>query len=316
MDPAKKENKESRAEVKSQKPKTWIAAIIIGSIFLLSILLLPLFFALSPSKLSTGNVAVIEIRGVITEDGSSTLGDYTASAGEIISYIEDADSDPSIKAIVIDINTPGGSAVASDEIAQAIKRAEKPTVAFIHEMGTSGGYWIASATDTIIANRMSITGSIGVIASYLEFSGLMEEYGITYQRMVAGKYKDVGTPFKQSTSEEQQLLQSKLDKIHEFFIQEIADNRELSKAEVKRLATGEIFLGEEALKLCLVDKLGDKQALESHLNEIGIKNVEYTYYQREPTLFELISGVTAEHFFFMGKGIGSAMTEQNQGIMT
>src|SRR3989344_3464896 len=121
---------EQKTERKKSK-SVWNIAIIIGALFFLSILLLPLLFALSPSKLSTGNVAVIEIRGVITEDGSSGLGEYTASAGEIISYIEDADQDPLVEAIVIDINTPGGSAVASDEIAQAIKRTEKPTVAFI-----------------------------------------------------------------------------------------------------------------------------------------------------------------------------------------
>ena len=83
-----------------------------------------------------------------------------------------------IKAIVLEINSPGGSAVASDEIASAVKKSNKPTVAVIREAGASGGYWIASSTDHIIANRMSITGSIGVISSYLEFSGLIEKYWV------------------------------------------------------------------------------------------------------------------------------------------
>ncbi|HLD34206.1 MAG TPA: signal peptide peptidase SppA [Candidatus Nanoarchaeia archaeon] len=305
--------KETKVQ-KSSLSAGWIVFIVIA-VFMFMIL--PLLLVFTPEEQS-GNVALIEVRGVITEDGGSSFGESSASAADIVSFIRDADEDSSIQAIVIDINTPGGSAVASDEIAQELKRSSKPTVAYIHEMGTSGGYWIASATDTIIANRMSITGSIGVIASYLEFSGLMDDYGVTYQRMVAGKYKDMGTPFKTPTQEEKNLLQSKLDQIHSFFIQEIAENRKLSTDQVTRLATGEIFLGNEALHLGLVDKLGGAEVLEQHLKEITHEDtIEFVYYAPEPSIFDALLGVTAEQFFFMGRGIGSALTEQNRlGLMT
>ena len=120
-----------------------------------------------------GNVALIRIRGPIMVDKSSDfISQSHASSENIIRLIDEADENPSIKAFIFDINSPGGSAVASDEIASRIKKLDKPTIALIREIGASGGYWIASSADVIVANKMSITGSIGVISSYLEFSGL------------------------------------------------------------------------------------------------------------------------------------------------
>ncbi|HLC74435.1 MAG TPA: signal peptide peptidase SppA [Candidatus Nanoarchaeia archaeon] len=293
----------------------WLLPVIGGILLLLCIIAIPFIVILIPDNIESGNVAVIEIRGIIMEDGVSFSGDITA-ASEIVAYINDANEDPLIRAIVLDINSPGGSAVASDEIASALKQSSKPTVALIHEIGTSGAYWVASAADTIIANRMSITGSIGVIASYLEFSKLMDDYGITYQRLVAGKYKDVGTPFKKLSTDEQQLLQSKLDKIHDAFITEIAENRDLTKAQVRAVATGEFFLGDEAQKYGLVDMLGSSTELELHLKEVlGIEEIEYAHYQREPTLFDVLSQVASEFSFSVGKGIGSSLTEQKPLIV-
>ncbi|MBI4983237.1 S49 family peptidase [Candidatus Woesearchaeota archaeon] len=169
-----------------------IILTIIAAVFILLVLFPLILTIFDPSKY--GNVALIKIEGVITSDGSSYLGSATVSSPEIINFIQEADQDPKIKAILLEINSPGGSPVASDEIGTAVKRAKKPTIAVIREVGASGGYWIASAADHIIANRMSITGSIGVYSSYLEFSGLMEKYGIGYERLVAGEHKDTGFP--------------------------------------------------------------------------------------------------------------------------
>ena len=147
------------------------------------------------SNFDYGNVALIPIEGIITGSGGSYLGSSTISSKSIVEFIEEADKSDNIDAIVLEINSPGGSAVASDEIAEAVKNAKKPVVSFIREVGASGGYWVASASDYIIANRMSITGSIGVISSYLEFSGLMEKYGVGYERLVAGENKDLLSPY-------------------------------------------------------------------------------------------------------------------------
>src|SRR3972149_2081793 len=157
-----------------------------------------------------GNVAVIPIEGVIMGSDSSGLFEETVTSKDTIKLIEKAEKNPSIKAVLFEINSPGGSAVASEEIANAIRKINKTKAALIREVGASGGYWIASSTDYVVANRVSITGSIGVIASYLEFPGLLGEYNVTYRRLVAGKYKDIGSPFKEMTDEEQKLFQEDL----------------------------------------------------------------------------------------------------------
>ena len=294
-----------------KRSNIWVIVLVVVLILFFAMIFVPFMFLLAPTDFKQGNVALIEVRGVITEDGDYSFGQEAAASSDIVQFIRDADEDPLIKAIVVDINSPGGSAVASDEIAHALKSTEKPTVALIHEMGTSGAYWIASAADTIIANRMSITGSIGVIASYLEFSQLMDDYGVSYQRFVGGNYKDIGTPFKSPTDAERKLFQSKIDRIHEFFIDEIAKNRKLSESQVRQLATGEFFLGSEAKDRGLVDILGNQQTLEEHLKQtLGIDEIEFALYAYEPTFFEALAGLANEQFFFMGKGIGKSFVEQ------
>ena len=289
-----------------------VLGIIIGFFFLF----IPLLFALfGGQRIAVGNVALIPISGVITTDGSSYLGQGTVSSQDIVQYIEEANDNNQIKVILLEINSPGGSAVASDEIASAVKASQKPVVALIREVGASGGYWVASSTKHIIANRMSITGSIGVISSYLEFSGLMEKYGVGYEQLTAGKYKDMGTPFKKMSEEERVLFQKKLSRIHEFFIKEIAQNRDLSLSEVRGLATGEFYLGIEAQELGLVDELGDKTTAEKYMkNTYDLKEVSYVLYERQLGLFELFSGVIADQFFRMGEGIGSIFVRSG-GVM-
>ena len=159
----------------------------------------------------SGNVAVIAIKGpIMAENSGGMFGSGAATSTDIVNYIEEAEKDPGVKAVLFEINSPGGTAVASDEIAQAIhllkEKTNKTTVAWIREVGASGGYWIASASEYIVANRMSITGSIGVISSYLDFSGLMDRYDVNYQRLVSGEHKDMGTPFKPLSKEEEIIL--------------------------------------------------------------------------------------------------------------
>src|SRR3989338_8744063 len=290
---------------------------------LLTILTLAfILFILLPISLSIfdgskiGNVALIPIEGVITGDGGSYLRQSTTSSKTIVEFIEDAEKDAQIQAIVLEINSPGGSAVASDEIATAIKKSTKPTVALIREAGASGGYWIASATNHIIANRMSITGSIGVISSYLEFSGLMEKYGVGYEQLTAGKYKDMGVPYRKLQDEEKSIFQSKLNTIHRFFKEEIAENRKLSEEAVEQLATGEFFLGVEAFSLGLVDELGDKTAVEEYLKTVhGLESVDYVEYRREVGFFELFTGVFSGFSFSMGEGFASLLLRSPNGIL-
>jgi len=186
---------------KEVKRSWWKWVLIPLSVFLFVFVVLPLTFSLIffDGEQLTGNVALIPISGVImTEESGSYFSSEIASSSEIVKSLHEAEESSQIKAIVLEINSPGGSAVASDEIGSAVKKAKlkKPVVAVIRDAGASGGYWVASAADYIVANRMSITGSIGVLSSYLEFSGLMEQYGVTYEKLTAGKYKDMGNPFE------------------------------------------------------------------------------------------------------------------------
>jgi len=257
-----------------------------------------------------GNVAVIKITGPIMVQGDDFLFEEVASSDDISKLVRKAVKNEKVKAIVFEINSPGGSAVASDEIAAEIKNSNKTTVAWIREIGTSGAYWIASSTDHIIANRMSITGSIGVIASYLGFSGFIEDHNVTYERLVSGKFKDLGIPFKDLTAEERALFEKNLNSIHGYFVDEVAKNRKLPKKEVENLATGQFYLGAEALNLGLVDELGSRDEVKRYLEKNLDIEVKFVEYKTHRGLLSSLSDVIGKNSFFIGKGLGSAFFSQ------
>ena len=193
---------------------------------------------------------------------------------------------------MLSINSPGGSAVASEEVARAVREASKPTVALIRDSGASGAYWIASASDWIVASPMSLTGSVGVVASQLEFAGLLQRYNVTYRKLTAGELKDIGTPYREMTAEEQQLLQEKLDRIHAYFLREVGANRKLDEEQLEELRSGIFFLGEEALERGLVDELGGKQEVEAHLKStLGVERIRFVEFRRQRGLFEGLGSV-------------------------
>jgi len=252
--------------------------------------------ALAPTASSAAggvNVAVIPISGVITLSGSNELfSPQTASATDIVRYIEEADKARGIEIILLEINSPGGSAVASEEIVRAVKRADKPVVAWVRESGASGAYWIASQSDYVIANQMSITGSVGVIASYLEFSEFLARYNITYQQLTAGENKDVGSPFVRLSEDQKEMLQGQLNRIHEYFVADVAQGRNLTEEQIETVRTGMFFLGVEAYDLGLVDELGGKYEVEQHLHARLGKEPRYRRYERQRGFFEQLAGVT------------------------
>lgn len=292
----------------------------LGKLVIIMILLFLISYVMSwflpDDMITAGNIAKISINGVIVTQGEgSFFGESVASSTEIVKQIRKADSNPLIKGIIIEINSGGGSAVASSEITKAIKDINKTKVALIREIGASGAYWVASATDHIIANEFSITGSIGVTSSYLEFSRLFEKYGITYQRLVSGEYKDIGTPYKQMGDDERKILQEKIDKIHDSFVAKVAENRNMELEKTKRLATGEFYLGQEALELGLIDAIGDEETAKEYMrNKLNLTTISISEYRKKPTFFDMIAGVLNENFYFMGKGQTSFMDAKEEGI--
>ncbi len=261
-----------------------------------------------------GNVALISIDGIIAGSSDDYLFESVSASEDIVELIEKADKNQKIKAIILEINSPGGSPVASEEIAKAVLKTNKTTVALIREIGTSGAYWVASASEHVVASKSSITGSIGVIASYLEFPELLERYNVTYRRLVAGKYKDIGSPYKEMTSEEQAIFQQMLDELRDYFISEVAKNRQMSKKEVDKIANGLFYLGSQAKELGLVDELGGKDEAIRYIEaREGIK-AEVVEYEKEKGLLEVLSEVLNEKSFFVGRGIGSSLLQKSSSI--
>ncbi|MEA3514035.1 MAG: signal peptide peptidase SppA [Nanoarchaeota archaeon] len=261
----------------------------------------------------SGNIAMIPIKGIIISDpASGFISSAAASSTEIVKMIEKADKDTAIKGIIFEIDSPGGMVVPTDEIALAIKRSNKTTAAWIRSAGASGAYWIAASTDRIFVHRMSATGSIGVIGSYLQFSGLLEKYNVTYERLVSGKYKDMGSPYKDMTSDEREIFQNLIDKMRHFFIEEIAENRNLSYDYVENLATGQIYLGYEAKELGLIDEIGGKEEVKEYLKkELNLTKIDIAQYKKEKTLIDILSSVFNDNSFHIGRGIGSSIAAKS-----
>ncbi len=221
----------------------WGLFIGLGLLFLVN-----LFFP--DLDLSTEDrIALIRVEGVIM--------DAQATVGELKRFGDN----PSIKAIVLRIDSPGGGVVPSQEIHDAVQRVrQKSNKAVIASMGTvaaSGGYYIAAATDRIIANPGTLTGSIGVIMETANVEGLLKKIGVEGVVVKSGKFKDVGSPLRKMTDEEHALLQSVMDDVHKQFIEAVAAGRALEPTEVQALADGRIFTGRQAKDAKLVDELGD-----------------------------------------------------------
>ncbi len=316
------QQKRTEQEIQVQRtrnPLLTILSIIIG-LFLLSLLfagILSIAVLFSGSSIDdTGNVAVIQVKGPISIDGTETFGTGTSSTN-IVKQIQEANEDPLVQAIVIEINSPGGSPVASAEIVRAVRESTKPSVAWIREEGASGAYWIASSAEYSIAHPLSITGSIGVYGSYLDFSKFLEDKNITYQRLVSGDHKDTGSPLRALSYSEEQLMQAKLDAMHNYFIASVAENRNLSEAYVREYADGMFLLGEEAVAAKLIDEVGSEPEVRKYLeNTLNISTVDYKYYYKKESLRDIFFGMSSEHGFAVGEGIVSQLEQDNQNIRT
>lgn len=212
-------------------------------------------------------VAVVHINGEI--------GGGTASGVDpeyVVRLLRKAEKDPLVRAVVLRINSPGGTAASSQEIASEIKKMSKPVVASIGDTGASGAYWIASACDKIVCNPASSLGSIGVIITIPSFEELFKKLGIKYVVISKGKFKDLGNPARELTDEEKKLLEQHAEKVYQQFIEAVSENRSIPRSTVERLATGEVFLGEDAVELGLADETGNfNDAVELAADLAGIE---------------------------------------------
>lgn len=210
-------------------------------------------------------VGVINISGVIRTggEGSSLFGPGTPGSREIMQHIRDAAKDRTVKAVVLRINSPGGSAAASQEIYEEVLKlrdeADKPVIVSMADVAASGGYYIASAATTIVANRASMTGSIGVITGVINWSELAERYGVREETFTSGPYKDTLNPFRPVREDERVLMQEMIDEVYEQFVSDVARarNKVLTEKTIRKLADGRVYSGSQAKKVKLVDELGN-----------------------------------------------------------
>ncbi len=174
-----------------------------------------------------------------------------------------------VKGVIFEIDSPGGEVVPSQQIATCIKHIEVPTVALITGCAASGGYWLASSCDYVIAHELSIVGSIGVILAHYDISDLLNKLGIKYDGVQAGKYKDIGSPHRSFSEEERTFLEQELKEAHELFMRTIAENRKLPLEQVRTLANGLIYHGTKAKQLGLVDAIGTEADAIAYLEKEG-----------------------------------------------
>ncbi|MDX2348162.1 MAG: signal peptide peptidase SppA [Nitrospirota bacterium] len=219
--------------------------------------------AVLPELLLAGKegVAIVRVEGPIMD------------SSQAVAELEAFGDNPMVKAIVVRIDSPGGGVAPSQEIYNAVKRVRKEqnktVVASMGTVAASGGYYIAVATDRILANPGTLTGSIGVIMQMANFQELLEKVGVKSVVIKTGKFKDLGSPFRPMVEEEWQLLEAVMHDTLSQFIEAVAEGRSMDAAEVEQLADGRIFTGRQAKSVLLIDEIGDLHDAIKLAGELG-----------------------------------------------
>jgi protease-4 len=249
------------------------------AVALVAVIVFVVLVYISSSFLMTGvfpfskSVAVIEVKGVI------------AGSDEIVKKIKEYREDDSIAAVVLRINSPGGSAASSQEIHEELKKLakEKVLVVSMGDVAASGGYYIAVAANYIFANPATTTGSIGVIAESFNLEQALNTLGIKGVVIKSGKFKDTFSPLRPMTEEERVFLQQYIDNIFAQFVKAVAEGRKLPESEVLKIADGRVITGEQAKKLGLIDELGNMEdAIDKAAKMAGIEGKPNVIYPQKP----------------------------------
>ena len=214
-------------------------------------------------------IGVVELEGVILDPKT------------VVGQLKKFGDDDSIRAIILHVNSPGGGVAASEEIYREVKRIrddkKKRIVSSIETVGASGAYYVSSATNKIYADNGSIVGSIGVIAEWVNYGDLLRWAKLKQETLKVGEFKDTGNPTRDLTPAERAYMQSLIDNMYGQFVRAVAEGRHAKESDIKSLADGRVWTGEEALSLHLIDQVADFQAaVDDTAKSVGIKG--------EPTL--------------------------------
>lgn len=278
-----------------------VLIVVVPMLIIASMVILLVFGGSSLNLPRLGNkVALVRIEGVIVSGkaGSGIFGGGYAGSERVIKALEQVRRDPFIKAVVVRINSPGGSAAASQEIYQEVLRVRKSgrkVVASMGDVAASGGYYVASAADEIYADPASLTGSIGVLIETTDLHVLLDRLGVRFDTVKSGEHKDMGTFSRPLTEKERQILQRLINDVYDQFLADVQRGRKLPREYVRGLADGRVFTGRQAKAYKLVDELGGlEDALKAAARDAGIKgDFEVVEYEPRGLWGRLLGGTEA-----------------------
>lgn len=285
--------------------KGWTIIVVITVIALFLVCCASLSFALAAAGLAASptasmgpasSVALIHINGVIAASSDSGLltGTTAATPESLIKQLRAADNDNKVASVLLRIDSPGGSAAASQEVYAEVKRMKKPVVVSIADIGASGAYYIACGADEIMASRASAVGSIGVIMQVANLQELYSKIGVKYQTIKQGKYKDMGSSDRPLTAEEIAVLDKESKEVYDQFIGDVAASRKISEEKVRELATGQVWNGSTAKELGLIDSIGNYRDAVGRAAKLGkITGEPNVLSYDQPSLWEIISNPTS-----------------------
>lgn len=262
-----------------------VIVVIIASVVLVAVLPGPR--GLRPSG---DSIAVVELAGPIQATGAqSLLGGGGAITPDLVrDRLETAEDSPTVKAVVLRVDSPGGTVAASQEIASLVRELSIPVVVSMGDMVASGGYYISAPADAIVAHPGTLTGSIGVIWSSFDPTGLFRDLGIEIDSVTAGRHKDMFLPGR-LTPPRRRIVQRMVNDMYHQFVSAVSRGRELPEAKVRKLATGQLYTGTQALRTGLVDELGDLDDAIARAEELaGVDDADVI--ELSPSFFEQLFG--------------------------
>jgi protease IV len=239
-------------------------------------------------------IAVIPVEGqILSADNSVSATRPTVTPEGLSDALDQARDDASVAAVVLEINSPGGGVTASDLMHGSIEEfkesTDMPVVVSMGDVAASGGYYIATAADEILANETTLTGSLGVVIPLLNFSEASDTYGVTQNYITSGEFKAMGSSWKELTPEEREIFQSIVDEDYDGFVDVIVEGRDLPEERVRELADGRIYSGEQARDLGLVDRFGDLEDAARVARDLAdVSEATVVRYVQPPTIRETL----------------------------
>ena len=245
--------------------------VIFGGLFvglIIFIAVLMVAFGADTSRLNEPSIGVVEVDGSIME------------SEEVVQQLRDFEEEEQIRGVIVRVNSPGGAVAPSQEIYQAVRRLgeEKPVVVSMGTVAASGGYYVACGGEKIFANSGTITGSIGVITQFFNVERLVERVDLEVHTVKSGEYKDAGSPFRPFEPQDEAIFSEMVFDIHDQFVEDIAECRDLDRSQVAQVADGRVFTGRQAVDLELVDEIGSLRDAVDYLSaELGLDDPPLVY---------------------------------------